>query len=52
MGFTIKGSKRYYHIQFGFDGTKHFAWGWRPSAFGYDTVLYRCHPVSLMVWLR
>lgn len=51
MGFTIKGAKRHYHIQLGFDGTKHFAWGWRPSVFD-GTVLYRCHPVSLMVWPR
>jgi len=50
MGFTIKWRKRNYHFYFGYDGTKRLAWGWRPAFFDGDTVIYRFHPFSLMIY--
>jgi hypothetical protein len=50
MGRTFKFRGRYINVYFGFSGTKRFAWAWKLSSTFQDTTIYRCQPISIMIW--
>ena len=43
---------RTYWLDFGFSGTKVFAWRWRHEDQKIPDAMYRCHPGSLTVFDR